>query len=309
MATMRNMRMDGRTVVIVGASSGVGRGAALRLAQLGANVVAFARRGDVLDELVAEIRADGGSAVAVPGDISSASDIAMLAEAAVEEFHRIDVWINDVGVGSVGSFWAVPLPEHVRVAEVNLVGFMHGAHTALRLFLEQGRGTLVNLASVESEVPLAYHSSYAATKAAVLSLTRTLHQELRLAGRSKDIKVCAILPWALDTPWWSHAGNHTGHAPRMLGMEGPDHVVDAIVMACLRPRLLRAVGWKAKGARLAYRVAPRLAVRLSADIARIEMGKGMPAPDTAGALHQPVSAGVGVEGGVRERMRDEDGAP
>lgn len=306
MARMRNRRMDGKTVVIVGASSGIGRGAALRLGQLGANVVAFARRGDVLDDLVAEIQAVGGAAVGVAGDISSASDIARLAETAVQSFGRIDVWVNDVGVGSVGSFWAIPLPEHVRVAEVNFIGFLHGAHAAVRLFLQQGRGTLINLASVESEVPLAFHSSYAATKAAVLSLTHTLHQELRLAGRSKDIKVCAILPWAIDTPWWAHAGNHSGHAPRMLGMEGPDHVVDAIVTACVRPRLLRAVGWKAKGARIAHRLTPRLAVRLSAEIARLEMRRGMPTPDTAGALHHPIAARASVEGGVRERMRRED---
>lgn len=298
--------MDGRTVVVAGASSGIGRGTAKRLAQLGADVVAFARRGDVLDDLVTEIRADGGSAIAVAGDVSSQEDVARLADAAVREFGRVDVWINDVGVGAIGAFWTVPLPDHVRVARVNLIGLLHGTHTAMRLFLEQGRGTLVNIASVESEVPLAYHSSYAATKAAVLSLTRSLQEELRLAGRSGLISVCAILPWALDTPWWVHAANRTGHAPRMAAMEGPERVVEAIVRACARPRRQRTIGWKARGARMAHRLAPRLTVAMAAEIVRVQTRKGTPVPDTAGALHEPSPAGVGIEGGVRERMRRED---
>lgn len=303
---MRNMRMDGRTVVIVGASSGMARGAALALGRLGANVVVFARRGDALDDLAAEIERDGGRALAVAGDISSSADIDRLAQAAVSRFDRIDVWINSVGIGSFGSFWAVPLRDHVRVAEVNFIGFLHGAHTAVRLFLQQGGGTLINIASVEGEVPLAYHSSYAATKAAVQSLTRALRQELRLAGRSRTISVASILPWAIDTPFWLHAGNHTGHAPRMAFMEDPAPVVDAIVKTCVRPRVWRTVGLKARAAWIAHRIAPALTDRVSADIIGFQTRKGIPAPDTAGALYEPVPGGLSVEGGVRERMRRED---
>lgn len=77
-------------------------------------------------------------------------------------------------------------------------------------------------------------NTYAATKAAVLSLSRSLNQELRLAGED-DIKVGTIMPWAVDTPWWRYAANYTGHAPRMAMMDDPQIVIDAIVKACIHP--------------------------------------------------------------------------
>ena len=86
---------------------------------------------------------------------------------------------------------------------------------------------LVNIGSVEGELPLALQSSYAATKSGVLSLGRTRNEELRLAGKGDSIKVGTILPWAVDTPWWHHSANYTGHAPRMVAMDDTTIVVDA----------------------------------------------------------------------------------
>ena len=174
--------------------------------------------------------------------------VARLADTAVARFGRIDVWINNVGIGALGLFWEVPVEDHRRVVDVNLTGLMYGAHAALRQFLEQGAGVLLNIGSVESEVPLAYQSSYAATKAAVLSLSRSLNEELRLVGRHDTIKVGTVMPWAIDTPWWSHAANYTGQAPRMALMDDPSVVVDAIVAACTDPKEEQPVGPKARAA-------------------------------------------------------------
>lgn len=301
-------KLQGKVVVITGASSGLGRGAARKLAEAGANVVLAARRGNVLDELVEQISSAGGVAVAVEVDVSDPRDIARLAAAALDGFGRIDVWVNNVGIGALGSFWDVPIEDHARVIDVNIKGLLYGAHAALSQFRSQGAGILINVGSVESDVPLAYQSSYAASKAAVLTFGRCLTEELRLAGEADSIRVGTILPWALDTPFWSHAANYTGRTLRMATMEDPEPVVDAIVAACVDPQQEHRVGMKAHVGGLANRLMPDVADRMSAKVADAEAQKGATVPPTTGAIYQPIDGGVTVEGGVRERMQQEDDA-
>jgi len=302
----KDQELSGKTIVVTGASSGFGRGAAQKLAGLGANVVVAARRGDVLDGLVTEIAQAGGSALAVATDVSDAQAVARLAAAAVERFSRIDVWVNNVGIGALGLFWDIPVEDHARVIDVNLKGLIYGAHAALRQFRAQGAGVLVNVGSVDSEVPLAYQASYAASKAAVLSLSRSLNEELRLVGMNDTIKVGTIMPWAVDTPWWTHAANYTGHEPRMALMDDPSIVVDAIVAACSDPKEEQPVGPKARASDISHHIFPDLTERLSAKIADAEVDKAGPMPHTTGSIYEPTPEGVTVDGGVRERMKRED---
>lgn len=298
----------GKTIVVTGASSGFGRGAAAKLAQLGGNVVVAARRGHVLDELVAQIERDGGSALAVPTDVSDPDAVSRLAEAAIERFGRIDVWVNDVGIGAIGLFWDIPIEAHARVIDVNLKGLIYGSHVALRHFRAKGDGVLVNVGSIDSEVPLAYQASYAASKAAVLSLSRTLNEELRLAGDSDTIKVGTIMPWAVDTPWWTHAANYSGHTARMAAMDDPQIVVDAIVAACLAPREEQPVGAKARTADISHHLFPDFTERFSAKTVEAESNRGAPLAATNGAIFEPSDEGTTVDGGIREQMKREDAA-
>ncbi|MBF4567831.1 SDR family NAD(P)-dependent oxidoreductase [Plantibacter sp. VKM Ac-2880] len=296
-----------QVIVITGASSGIGRGTALRLAQLGANVVVAARRGDVLDGLVGEITAAGGTALAVPVDVSRPDHVLALRAAATDRFGRIDVWINNAGIGALGHFWDVPVEDHLRTVDVNLSGLILGAHVALRLFREQGRGTVVNVGSVDSEVPLAYQAVYAATKAAVLSLSRSLNEELRLAGLT-DIRVGTVLPWAVDTPWWTHAANYTGKAPRMAALDDPSVVIDALVAACSDPKEHQTAGMKARTAAISHQLMPDVTKRVSAKVIDGELARASAARPTTGTIHVPGPAGITVDGGVRERMRSEEPA-
>jgi short-subunit dehydrogenase len=298
--------VTGKTVVIAGASSGFGRGAAEKLAELGANVVVAARRTDVLEELVAGIRERGGTAVAVGADVSDPSAVARIADVAVERFGRIDVWVNNVGVGAIGMFWDIPIEDHARLIDVNLTGLIYGAHVALTRFRAQGSGVLVNVGSVDSEVPLAYQASYAASKAAVLSLGRTLNEELRLVGEDDRIKVGTIMPWAVDTPWWTHAANYSGRTARMAAMDDPQLVVDAIVAACVDPKEEQPVGGKARVADISHHLFPGLTERGSAKVIDAESKKGTPVPATAGAIYEPMAGTTTVDGGIRERMKRED---
>jgi len=294
-----------KTIVLTGASSGFGRGAAVELARRGARVVLAARRADLLDEIVREIELERGTALAAPTDVSRPDEVVRLAERALEAFGRFDVWINNVGVGALGYFWDIPTEVHARVVDVNVKGVIYGAHAALAHFRERGEGTIVNTGSVDSETPIALQNTYAATKAAVLSLGRSLNEELRLANHH-DIKVATIMPWAVDTPFWTHAANYTGRTPRMAAMDDAQLVVDAIVRACVSPKETIPVGAKAKGSRLSHRLFPDATERLSANLARRERDKGDRAEPTHGAVFEPIAAGRGVDGGVRERMARED---
>ena len=301
-------RVAGRTYVVVGASSGFGQGVALRLGQLRANVVLAARRTDLLEEIAVQVRAGGGQAVVVTTDVAQSDQVEALANAATQRFGRIDVWMNIAGVGATGRFWDVPVADYSRIVDVNLKGVIYGSHTALRRFLTQRQGTLVNMGSVESEVPLAYHATYASTKAGVLSLGRSLNEELRHAGHGKTIKVATVMPWAVDTPFFQHTANYSGHADRMALMDGPEKVVQALVWVSLHPREELPVGWKAQAASSAHHLFPDLTERISANIHRAELAKGTPLPPTSGSVHQPIAEGRGVEGGVRARMKQEDAA-
>jgi short-subunit dehydrogenase len=281
---------------------------ALRLAAMKANVVLAARRTAVLDEVAGQARAAGGTALVVTTDVSNPEDIRKLADAALQRFGRIDVWINNAAVGAIGDFSAIPVEDHARVVDVNLKGVIFGSHVALQQFRKQRSGVLINVGSVESEVPLAYHASYSATKAAVLSLGRALNEELRLAGLRGPIEVATVMPWATDTPFFDHAANYTGRTARMPAMDPPEKVVDYIVYASLHPSEEVPTGWKARGAIWSHHIAPDLTERVSADIAhRSQMENAPPGqPLTSGSLYQPVQSGTGVDGGVRQRMRRED---
>jgi len=148
---------------------------------------------------------------------------------------------------------------------------------------------------------------YSATKAGVLSLDRALNEELRLNRLTGNIKVATIMPWAVDTPWWKHAANYSGHTPRMLALDDPSKVVNAIVNTAEHPSKEVPVGWKAQGAYISHRIAPDITETISGNIVqREQMEKGASAPVTTGSLYRPIQAGRLVEGGQREEMKRED---
>jgi len=299
-------RIAGRTFVVTGASSGVGRGVALKLASYGANVVLAARRTEALNDAAAQVQAAGGQALVVTTDVSRADQVERLAGSAVERFGRIDAWINDAAVAAIGRFEQIPVEDHARVVDVNLKGYLYGSHAALRQFRRQGFGTLVNVASVAGRIPLAYHASYAATKAAILAFGAALNQELRLSG-SDQIHVASVLPWALDTPFWEHTANYSGGTPRIYSMEDPIGTVDAVVWMAIHPTKEYAVGWKAQGALIGDQIWPGLAKHLAAGVVhRAQIETAPPAPPTTGSLYEPVRSGTAVEGDARARMERED---
>jgi NAD(P)-dependent dehydrogenase (short-subunit alcohol dehydrogenase family) len=119
--------MDDLTVVITGASSGVGRATAHAFARRGADLVLTARAAGPLEDTAAECESLGGRAVVAPAEVTSPESMRRVADIAVGRFGGLDVWVNNAGLGAVGRFHEVPMEAHRRVIETNLLGYLHGA--------------------------------------------------------------------------------------------------------------------------------------------------------------------------------------
>lgn len=200
-----------QVVVIVGASSGIGRESALRCAERGATVVAAARSEPALASLVKEIEEAGGTASYTVCDVSDFDQVIALAKVAVERYGRIDTWVNSAAVGIYASFEDLSLDEFRRVLDVNLMGSVHCAKAALPHLRQEGRGALIFISSIESTIAMPLQSPYATSKHAVQGLAETLRRDL-LADRA-PISVTSIKPGMVSTPFYDNALSKVGFRP------------------------------------------------------------------------------------------------
>ncbi len=287
------------SIVLTGASSGIGRATARAFAERGARLTLAARRDEVLDEVVEECRALGGEAIGVPTDVTDAAAVRALARAAEGTWGRIDVWINNAGVGAVGRFDAVPLELHRRVIEVNLMGALHGAHAAIPVFRRQGEGVLINNISMGAWAPMPYAAAYTASKFGLRGLAASLRQEL---AEQPHIHVCGVFPAMIDTPGVEHGANLSGRnidpGPYLYA---PERVAEAIVGVARRPRAEVAVGFPAGWARFGYGVAPLPTEAVVGFMARRAMNRANRAPLREGAVRHPIAEGTRASGGWLER--------
>jgi short-subunit dehydrogenase len=292
--------MKGKVVVITGASSGFGKGAAQEFARQGANLVLAARRDELLNELVAECRRQGVDAIACPTDVSKREEVERLAQAALDEFGRIDVWVNDAGVGALGPFERIPIEIHEQVIGTDLLGTLYGSYCAHRHFLQQGSGVLINIASELGYGSVPYYTSYTAAKHGVVGLSDALRQELKQNG-IKGVHVCTIMPTAHDTPFFDHAANYTGHEitpPKPL--HDPQNVVEAIVRVARDPEDKEIVGADGKVKLVLANVLPKVAEKMGAkQMHKTQMEKPPAANDSEGAVRAPMREGREVSGGRR----------
>jgi short-subunit dehydrogenase len=277
-----------RVVVLTGASSGIGRAAALAFAARGFAMVLAARSAAELDQLTAECRAAGGEAIAVPTDVSDQDQVEALGRRASERFGRYDVWINDAGVAALGRFEEIPLRDHTQVIATDLLGTIYGSHVALRQFRRQGSGTLINIASALGEIPAPYYASYVAAKHGVVGLGAALRQELA-DSQDDAIHVCTVLPLSIDTPFLAHAANYTGHEVRPIP---PVYDVDTVVQTLLelvdepKPEVMAGRGGKVMAA--FHAVAAGAAEKMLGTETRQVIEHAPPAPPTAGNVHAPM---------------------
>ncbi|MFE6588964.1 SDR family NAD(P)-dependent oxidoreductase [Streptomyces sp. NPDC057781] len=200
-----------QVVVVTGASSGIGRGAALAFAARGVSVVLAARSEQALAEVARECEERGGRALAVPTDVSDEAAVQALAQCAADWSGRIDIWVNAAAVWSYGRFEDTPGPVFRQIVETTLLGQVYAARAVLPHFRAEGHGVLINISSLYGRLSSPYVAPYVTAKWGLLGFSEVLRQELR---DTPGIAVCTILPGAVDTPIYRHAANYTGRQIR-----------------------------------------------------------------------------------------------
>jgi short-subunit dehydrogenase len=234
------MKRPGPVIVIVGASSGIGRATALAFAkQSRSRLVLAARNGQALEELAEQCRRLGGSALVVPTDVSVAAEVEELVGAAVRAHGRIDVWVGAASVAAYGLIEETPTDAFRQQTETNYLGWVYSAKAVLPVFRTQGAGQFILIGSIYSKISSPLMSGYLASKHAAWGFTETLRQELKGSG----ISVSVVLPATIDTPFYQHAGNYTGrkvHA--MPPVVAPERVSRAVLRLTRHPRNQVVVG-------------------------------------------------------------------
>jgi 3-oxoacyl-[acyl-carrier protein] reductase len=190
------MKLDGRVALVTGASRGIGRAIAIELAAKGAAVaVNFRRSSAEADEVVAQIVADGGRAIAIGGDVADFAEVEAVVARTVDSLGGLHVLVNNAGIAKDGLIYNMDPGDWLEVMRVNFGGVVHATKAAMSHLMVQREGAIVNVSSVMGDRAWMGDSMYAASKAAVSAFTRSSALELARFG----VRVNAVLPGFVET--------------------------------------------------------------------------------------------------------------
>jgi len=190
------MRLDGKVAVVTGSSRGIGRAIAIKFAREGASVVVNSRHKEDAEKVVKEILSEGGKAVAVEGDVSQARDMKKLVDAAVKNFGKLDIFVNNAGVVSFSNFLDLKEEDWDATMAVDLKGVFLGTQMAAKQMIKQGRGgKIINISSIAGFIGFPRLAHYCAAKAGVIELTKETAIELA----PYKINVNSIGPGVIST--------------------------------------------------------------------------------------------------------------
>ncbi len=216
------MKLQGQVAIVTGASSGIGAGCAKELARAGATVVVnypVASTKEMAEQVVSEIAASGGRAIAMQADVSKETDVHEMFAKVVSQFGTVDILVNNAGLQKDAPFTEMSLDQWNFVIGVNLTGQFLCAREAIREFLRRGvneksksAGKIICMSSVHEVIPWAGHANYAASKGGVMLMMKTIAQEFA----PKKIRINSIAPGAIATPINHDAWDTTEHLQNLL---------------------------------------------------------------------------------------------
>jgi len=265
-----------QTIVITGATSGIGLCTARMAAEQGANVVAVARNEEALCELVTEIDAAGGSATYAIADVADEEALMRAAETAKQQFGSIDTWVNNAGTSIYGRIMDVPTEDLRRLFETNVWGVVYGSRIAVDYLRERG-GALINLGSETSDAAVPLQGMYSASKHAVKGFTDALRMEVE--ADSLPISITLIKPTAIHTPFPENAKNYLEYEPQLPPpLYAPELVAEAILHCAENPTRDFFVGGMAKVHSSMGLNTPRLHEKMNESMIDTMQNSGEPAP-------------------------------
>jgi short-subunit dehydrogenase len=259
--------MESKTVVLTGASAGVGRATAREFARNGARIALLARNEDALEAAAQEVRSEGGTALVIPTDVSENDQVEAAAARAESELGPIDVWVNDAMASVFGRVHELAPEDFRRVTEVTYLGTVYGTMAALARMRPRGRGTIVQVGSALAYRGIPLQSAYCGSKHAIKGFTESLRTELLAEGSGVHVTM-VHLP-GLNTTQFELVRTLLPRTPRPVApVFQPEVAAKAIVHAAGHPR--RRAYWVGGSTALAIignRLAPWIADRYLAKTA------------------------------------------
>lgn len=249
--------------VVTGASSGIGEHLARRLAEAGRPLLLIARREERLRALADELAAAYGvDATVLACDLTEPDAVERVLAAITATAHPLGLFVNNAGFGQDGPFHAADAGRQLDMVRLNVEALVALTHAALGLLVPQGRGAVLNVASVVSFLPAPNSAIYAASKAFVLSFTEAVHEEVGSLG----VTVTALCPGATRTEFFEQAGSDTDQMPAFM-MADPDVVAADGLDAVARGEAVRVAGGVNKASVGVMRLLPRSLLRKAVGLA------------------------------------------
>ncbi|MEP6827805.1 MAG: SDR family oxidoreductase [Aestuariivirga sp.] len=229
-------RLQGKVAIITGASAGIGRSSARALAREGARIVLTGRRRERLEEIAKEIRSLGSEAIVVLGDAKDEATAIKTVEAAKAQFGRIDILINNVGVGNYKNLVDTSIDDYVEMMDTNVrTSFLFSRHV-VPVMIQQKDGIVLMISSMAGVYGFPGEAVYCATKFAQVGLAQGLDKELRQHG----IKVGTICPGGVKTEFALGKGRTEASVEQSAMLESED-VAEAVLFACTQPKGSRII--------------------------------------------------------------------
>ncbi len=292
-----------QVVVILGASSGIGRETALQLGEQGAKVVLAARNEAALGELSQEVDRLGGTSELVVTDVAEWPQVERLAQHAVERFGRIDTWVNVAATSEYATVEQMTVDEIERVIQVILMGQIYGMKAALPQMKVQGQGTLICVASALAMRSVPLQAAYCAAKHGIKGFTESLRMELE--HERSGMAVTLIMPSSINTPLFDHARSKLGVKPQPIPpIYEPRVVAEAILFAAEHPRREIVVGGGGKLLTVMERISPALLDWYMLQNGRAFKQQQTDQPDNGqDNLYQPMAGTGGTTGVFGQRSK------